>query len=171
MWGLGSHCWSKTFSPYESTFASQCVMKADYTGDYETDFPGIQPGDVLGDGSETSNGKWANGHVAIYMGNNIIYEYYTSDWDKSPTGRGCRKTGYRTRFKWYVSYDNSSASYDPDITNPVRDNIPDEYDQPTPNPNRENEPDGSNDLVPIIPLILQYTPRRIGMKPFRPVKG
>ena len=60
-------------------------MKADYTGDYETDFPGIQPGDVLGDGSETSDGKWANGHVAIYMGNNIIYEYYTSDWDKQGT--------------------------------------------------------------------------------------
>lgn len=153
-------------------FASQCTLKVSNTGDYETDFPGIQPGDILGDGYEANNDSgWADGHVAIYMGNNIIYEYYTSKWSSSPTGRGCRKTGYRSRFKWYVSYDNSSASYDPDVTNPYVDNIPDIHGSPTPNPDRADLPDGSNDLIPIIPLTRQYTPRRIGMKPFRPVKG
>lgn len=173
MWGLGDHTWSQTFSPY-GAFANQCHRKSSETGDYVTDFPGIQPGDVLGFGhfytDENNNRKWT-GHVAVYMDNNIIYEFYTKHWDKTPTGRGCRKTGYRTEFQWYVSYDNSSASYDPDTTNPDTDNIPDIHDVPTPNPNRADLEDSSNYLNSVIPLMLQYTPRRIGMKPFRPVKG
>lgn len=171
-WGVGYHATSQAYSPY-GAFSSKVTRKASSTGQYETDFPGIQPGDVLGDGhyytKENGERAWT-GHVAMYMGNNTIYEYYTSDWDSSPTGRGCRITGYRTRFKWYASYDNTSASYDPDDVDPETGRIPDEH-APTPIPDRVGIVDSSNDMYPIMALILQYTPRRIGMKPFRPVKG
>ena len=89
-WGVGYHATSQAYSPY-GAFSSKVTRKASSTGQYETDFPGIQPGDVLGDGhyytKENGERAWT-GHVAMYMGNNTIYEYYTSDWDSSPVAHG-----------------------------------------------------------------------------------
>lgn len=109
-WGLsykhGSGAWSSG-----GAFSSKYRARSSWTYNDHRDFEGIQAGDVL----------WRSGHVALYIGGDMILEYSTKAWYKTTNGRGGNhrsiadsQTSSLT-WKGYCSFDNTwSSDYYPD---------------------------------------------------------
>lgn len=107
-WGLsykhGSGAWSSS-----GEFSSLYRARTGWTHTYQ-DFNGIQAGDVL----------WRSGHVALYIGGDMILEYSTKNWSQTTNKRGGNhrsivQSEAGKSFSGYCSFDNTySSEYDPD---------------------------------------------------------
>lgn len=100
----GSTAWSSG-----GKFASKYRARNGYTHTH-SDFSGIQKGDVL----------WRSGHVALYIGGDMVLEFTTKKWFSTGNQRGgwhrsiAESEAFNT-FKGYCSFDNTwSSEYNPD---------------------------------------------------------
>lgn len=135
-------------------FKSRLVAKVANTGNAETDFPGINIGDLL-----IRRGS----HVAVYIGAQQTAEMHTSNWPKSGNGQGgsVRRWDAYSNYTHYIPFDNEySKDYDdedPDY-NPW-----DGSEQPNP----PYDPSDSTPGIWIATWGLQYTKRYLNMKHWR----
>lgn len=167
--GFTSWCWmtrqkygSYSWGP-NGNWPSHYRPRVANTGDIETDFPGITPGDVLW--------RYHNdgGHVALYVGGEeVILQASTKHWLNTNTGRGMRYGKDSLNYLGYCSYDNSSFSWDwddyPDFNPDTEDISPGPH---TGYPNPTPPGDVSDDFRTIIAYNEQYTKRYTLMKAYR----
>ncbi len=154
-WGLsykhGSGAWGAS-----GKFSSKYRARSGHTHTH-SDFSGIQEGDVLS----------RSGHVALYIGGDMVLEFTTKKWLTTGNQRGgwhrtIAESEAYLPFTGYCSFDNTySSEYDPDAGEE-----PDWY---TPagggsNSNLNGVTDGSEGNIDrsdtfydLVPLLYQYT--------------
>lgn len=166
-----SYCWNSPSRRTSRAWADPSFHNGTYSSRYhpatnpsgrtiEEKFSGIQPGDVLW--------RAGGGHVALYIGNNLVAEVYTSWWGNSLNGHG---GGIRTRFddmagyvSWTAAY---SKDYDPD--NPLgTDEVWDTSVSPPIEPPEGEIGVNDPDEIPIV-FDQFYTKRRSNMKLYRSI--
>lgn len=107
-WGLSYKHGSGAWSP-SGAFSSRYRARSGNTHTH-ADFNGIQAGDVL----------WRSGHVALYIGGDMVLEFTTKNWGSTGNQRGgwhrsILQSEPINAFKGYCSFDNTwSSEYDPD---------------------------------------------------------
>lgn len=153
---FASWCWNRESRISSRGFADiyHTIPKAANTGNAETDFPGINLGDLL---------LAPGSHVAVYIGAQQTAEMHTSTWSDSTNGQGgsVRRWNTYSKYSCYVPFDNEHSDY---------------YDEENPD---YNPWDGSDPPPPpydasdaqIATLIatwgIQYTRRYLNMKHWR----
>ena len=162
-WALSYKHGSTAWSP-KGEFRNLYRPRSGTTHTY-ADFPGIQAGDVLS----------RDGHVALYLGGDMVLEYNTKNWLSTGNKRG---GNYRTiaesesykSFTGYCSFDNTySSEYNPD-----EGEVPDDYKPAGGGSNSNNNgvtdgyyPDVSESYPPF--ALAQYTKRYSLMKHYRSI--
>lgn len=157
-WNLHSRHTSRSWKP-GGTFSSRFHYPTNPNGkSVEEKFGGIQPGDVL----------WKDGHVAPYIGDNLVADVYTSWWGNTANGHGGAIRPRYSDFEGYVSWTASwSDDYDPD--NPLgTDEVWDDSDQPPIIPPEGGIGVNDPDEIPIV-FDQFYTKRRSNMKLYRTI--
>lgn len=153
---FASWCWNRESRISSRGFADiyHTIPKAANTGNAETDFPGINLGDLL---------LAPGSHVAVYIGAQQTAEMHTSRWAASTNGQGgsVRRWDAYSKYSCYVPFDNEHSDYYDD-ENPEY-NPWDGSDPPPP-------PYDASD-VQMAALVatygLQYTKRYLNMKHWR----